>query len=222
MNSQSAIHGGTKDGEATVLSLAELVTWLGCVGVGIAGLLIPYPRPKAPAAQQAPTVAQIVHVQLTNDQPPAAVPDIAPPAAPNEVVPQPPAPPAAVAAPAAPAMAAVAVPPSPAITFAQPAQTPPQTATHQPDKPQRIVYGQGEGRQPAPEYPPEAATAHQQGSVVVRFIVGQDGRVQSAQAYKPCPFPLLNQSAVRAVRETWRFRPGPVRNYEVTIQFQLQ
>jgi TonB family protein len=92
----------------------------------------------------------------------------------------------------------------------------------QPAKPQRIIYGQGEGRQPAPDYPREAAMAHQQGNVIVRFVVGEDGRVQSAQAVVPCPYPLLNQSAVRAVRETWRFRAGPVRNYEVTIVFQLK
>ncbi len=66
--------------------------------------------------------------------------------------------------------------------------------------------------------------AHQQGSVVVRFIVGENGKVQSAQAVVPCPFALLNQAAVRAVRENWRFRPGPPSrgNYEVTIVFQLR
>ena len=76
--------------------------------------------------------------------------------------------------------------------------------------------------QPAPEYPIESQLAGQHGVVVVRFTVDQDGNVTTAQAIQPCPWPLLNQSAVRAVRETWHFRPGPVRAYEVSIQFVLR
>jgi protein TonB len=87
---------------------------------------------------------------------------------------------------------------------------------------QQITYGQGEGRQPAPEYPREAQLAHQQGVVVIRFTVDEEGSVVEADATTPCPFPLLNQAALRAVRETWRFPPGAPRAYEVAIRFQLR
>ena len=97
-----------------------------------------------------------------------------------------------------------------------------QSLNAAPPTAQRLTYGQGEGRQPAPEYPREAAMAHQQGTIVVRFTVGEDGHVQNAQAITPCPYALLNQAAVRAVRENWRFRTGPVRTFEVSIEFQLK
>ena len=86
---------------------------------------------------------------------------------------------------------------------------------------QHLVFGRGEGKQPKPEYPLEAKLAHQQGTVVVEFTVGEDGRVQNAKVIESCPFPLLNQSAVRTVREQWRFRPGPARTLQVPIEYQL-
>jgi TonB family protein len=85
---------------------------------------------------------------------------------------------------------------------------------------QRLTYGQGEGQQPAPEYPLEADIAGQHGSILVRFTIGEDGRVTSAEATQPCPYPLLNQSAVRTIREEWRFKPGPVRIDEIIIEFK--
>jgi len=53
------------------------------------------------------------------------------------------------------------------------------------------------------------------------MTVAEDGRVTQAEAVSPCPWPVLNSAAVRAVRTTWRFRRGPVRVYEVSIQFQI-
>jgi TonB family protein len=85
--------------------------------------------------------------------------------------------------------------------------------------PTRIVYGQGEGQQPKPDYPLEAQIAREYGKVLVRFTIGQDGSVTSAEAIQPCPYPLLNQSAVRTIREEWRFEPGPVRVREIIIEF---
>ena len=134
--------------------------------------------------------------------------------------------------------------PSPAIAFALPTTGPaqivsdpksavptkPTTATTAPASAvpnivpavHRLVYGQGEGRQPAPEYPREAVLARQQGTVIVRFTVDEAGRVVSAAVAEPCPFAILNQAAVRAVSESWRFSPGPARSYEVSIEFQLK
>jgi protein TonB len=85
----------------------------------------------------------------------------------------------------------------------------------------RLTIGQGEGDQPLPEYPRESILGRQEGTVLVRLGVGADGRVLWAQVIAPCPWPLLNQSAVRTVREAWQFHAGPPRVYEVPIQFQL-
>jgi protein TonB len=86
---------------------------------------------------------------------------------------------------------------------------------------QQIVYGQGEGRQPAPEYPYRARREGQEGVVKVRFNVGEQGQVMFAEASAASPWPLLNEAAVKVVRERWRFRVGPARLYEVSIRFQI-
>jgi TonB family protein len=232
--------------DVSLVSVMTLVLWLSCVAVGIAGLWLRYPRPQPEIKPPPPVVAQVMHVELADDASPAP-PDIGPSQTPpEESGAQPPPMPSAASAAPAPSMIAVAAA-TPSIAFAQPVetsaktqivepkqaipvrppsvaatQTTPQYAGNAPTNPQRLTYGQGEGRQPAPEYPLEAKLAHQQGSVIVRFTVGEDGRVQNAQASKPSPFPLLNQAAVRAVRENWRFRPGPTRTYDVEIEFQLR
>jgi protein TonB len=92
------------------------------------------------------------------------------------------------------------------------AATPPAT---------RLTFGEGEGRQPPPEYPRQAILARQQGTVGLRFTVGEDGRILSVEVTLPSRWPLLNQAAERAVRDTWRFNPGPRRIYEVPIEFDL-
>jgi periplasmic protein TonB len=232
----------TEPGEVAIVPICTMVIWLGCLGVGIAGALIPYPRPRAPENEQAPVQAQVMHVELTND--PSPRPDIDPARSPVPV-PQfaPPAPPEQAAVPPAQPLVTLAVP-SPSIAFAQPTKSPSrivdarQAASAQPQPvaatlpsagretatpaaPKQLTYGEGEGRQPKPEYPREAIMARQQGTVVVQFTVGEDGRVQSAKAASPCPFAMLNQAAVRAVRETWRFREGPKRVFEVSIEFEL-
>jgi len=85
-----------------------------------------------------------------------------------------------------------------------------------------LTLGQGEGRQPIPDYPHDAVTQRQEGTVGVRFNVDENGRVSGIQAVRPCRWPLLNQAALRAVRERWRFNPGPPRVYDVAIVFQLE
>jgi protein TonB len=84
-----------------------------------------------------------------------------------------------------------------------------------------IVFGRGEGRQPAPEYPFQAQRQGQQGTVQIRFTVGENGRILDAALAGPCPWPLLNESALKAVRQTWRFTPGKSRLCQVSIHFTL-
>jgi TonB family protein len=87
---------------------------------------------------------------------------------------------------------------------------------------QPLTYGSGDGRQPSPTYPFAAQRQGQEGRVIVQFDVGEDGRVLDAAAIRPSPWPLLNAEAVRVIRERWRFRAGPLRRYEVSINFELR
>ncbi len=77
------------------------------------------------------------------------------------------------------------------------------------------------GRMPAPSYPAEARAKGQTGTVLVEFVVGENGRVVSAHAKQPSPWPILNERAVSAVRR-WRFPPGGVAKFVRPIVFKLK
>jgi protein TonB len=77
------------------------------------------------------------------------------------------------------------------------------------------------GRMPAPSYPSEARRKGQTGTVVIEFTVDSSGRVISAYAKSPSPWPLLNEEAVRTVRR-WKFPPGGVIKLQRPIVFQLR
>ncbi len=76
------------------------------------------------------------------------------------------------------------------------------------------------GRMPAPAYPAEARVKGQTGTVVIEFVVGDDGNVVSAYAKQACPWPVLNERAVSAVRR-WKFPPGKLTKYVRPIVFKL-
>ena len=219
--------------EMLLLPVITLVLWLGCAAIGWIGLTLQYARPRLPVKQPAPIQAEILNVELTGE--PLSPPDVAPP--PPDPL-QPPPLLQTMAPPQAPPMIAVAEP-MPAIAFPLPVegpvriveaneasyarQTAPVAAAPTPVAPvEAITYGQGEGKQPAPEYPRQAARAGQEGTVVIRFSVGANGRVLAAEAVSLAPWPLLNEAALRVVRERWRFRPDSVRLYEVSIRFKLK
>lgn len=88
--------------------------------------------------------------------------------------------------------------------------------------PQRLVFGVGDGIQPAPEYPGICVRRNQSGVVRVRFDVDENGRVSDAQVVGACLYGLLNESARNAILRHWRFSAGPQRLYEVDIEFKLQ
>jgi TonB family protein len=219
-------------GEPFILSVLTLVLWVSCLAVGWIGFTFPYARP-LPKPAEVPVIAQRIQVELTSDPLPPAEPASTPP---DPVAPPPL--PDNTTVPTAPPLLAVAEP-SPAIAFALPVEGPvrvveaAQAAFVRPVAPvtpapapapaaQPLTYGQGEGRQPAPSYPLAARRQGQEGTVLVRFTVGENGRVLAAEAAQPSPWPLLNDAALEAVRERWRFRAGPVRVYEVAIQFVLK
>jgi protein TonB len=205
--------------EISIIAFVTAAVWLFCLTVGLLGLRLRYARPVAPKAEVPPVQAQFVNVQITQSArsetpPPKAA---APPEAPSNSSP-----------PAAPALIPVAMA-SPAVLFARPVSGATTAVAARYAAPasngppvQRLVFGSGLGQQPAPEYPREAALAHEEGVVLVRFSVDSAGAVTSASAAEPCPFSLLNQSAVRTIRDEWRFPPGPPRLYEVSITFQLR
>ena len=92
--------------------------------------------------------------------------------------------------------------------------TAPNTAT-------ALSLGVGAGRQPSPSYPSQARRNNQQGTVVVEFLVGVDGKVLNAWLKSPCPYDSLNNSALSTIRNRWRFPEGPARRYKISIIFQL-
>jgi protein TonB len=77
------------------------------------------------------------------------------------------------------------------------------------------------GRMPAPVYPSEARRRGQTGTVLVEFTVDGSGKVISAYAKSPSPWPLLNNEAVRTVRR-WKFPPGEIMKLQRPIIFQLR
>ncbi len=230
--SESSISGAPVGQSSDTLLSAScvLVLWILCLLVGGVGLAIPYSRPVPPEKNAPPLQAEILEVELTPDQ--IVPPDIQPISEISE-------PPSLTELPSPPqpaAMIAVAAP-SPAISFALPVEGPtrvveakqasytvakaPVEAVALPTVAKPLTFGQGEGKQPRPEYPRRATREGQEGMVLVRFMVGENGRVLSAEAKTPSPWPLLNESAVRTVREQWRFPSGSIRLYEVVIRFQL-
>jgi protein TonB len=217
--------------------------------VGVVGLSVPYARPGPTALQPPPVVAEVLSVELTDD--PLPEPDGGAPAAGNFAQPPPAnavvqpfdAPPMIAVAAPSPAIAfalpvegpAKIVEPKQAAYF-QPSAN--QTATDANAQgngvgsggygaglggnAESLNFGRGDGRQPKPEYPRRARLEGQEGTVVVRFSVGENGRVVAAEAVVPSAWPLLNEEALRTIRERWRFRAGAVRVYEVSIRFQLE
>jgi TonB family protein len=214
------------------IPVLTLVIWSGCLLVGLAGAVWAYARPAPPAQEPPPITAEILNVELfAADSSPS--PELLP--TPNLLQPPPlTAPPV----PSAPPPMAVAAP-SPEIAFAVPITAPARIVpaveasfrnldapisepTPARLTPQSLTFGQGEGKQPAPEYPRVAQREGQEGVVTVLLSVGLDGRVLTAEAASPSPWPLLNDAAIRAVKNRWRFTPGGSRLFEVAIRFQLK
>jgi protein TonB len=215
-----------------LVPVITLVIWLGCLAVGILGLTLAYPGPRAVVSASSLVPVQLLDVELASVPlaPPEALPSPAPLAEPS------PAPrPAAV--PEAAPLVAVAAPSAP-VAFALPVEAPAKTApiaeaTHSRPgtaavvlsplpAPQSLTFGVGEGKQPAPSYPLAAVRAGQEGTVRVGFTVGEDGHVVSTRLVSASPWTMLNNSALQTIRYRWRFKAGAVRRYEVSIHFQLQ
>ncbi|MBL9135389.1 MAG: energy transducer TonB [Verrucomicrobiales bacterium] len=232
-----------------MIPVLTLVIWTGCATVGILGALLPYQHPPPRCADPQAIVATLLKIELTaqpfaaEDEAPAPTAADALPSPVPEPPPVTPAPPLlAVAEPnpkiafELPVDAPVRTGPAAEATFQQQARPAAPAAADTGATAgsatggvpgshglivQTLAFGRGEARQPAPDYPRQAVRERQEGTVVVRLTVDEDGHVIVAEAASPSPWPLLNAAALRTVRERWRFRPGPVRLYEVPIRFEL-
>lgn len=212
--------GFESNNDTPLVPVLTFVTWIVCLAIGLLGFLLTYSRPHQPVKVPESVKVERLVVELNN------APEISPE---NN---HPPGNAASAPLPAdamAPPPIAVAEP-SAAIAFAVPVEGPTRVvpfneATYA--KPttmpsvQRLTFGQGEGRQPSPQYPAQAIQQHQEGTVVVRLVVGENGQVSSAEATQPCPWPMLNEAALWAVRHQWRFPAGDLRVYEVAIRFEI-
>ncbi|ODU23621.1 MAG: hypothetical protein ABS95_03400 [Verrucomicrobia bacterium SCN 57-15] len=221
--------------------VVTFVIWGTCAVIGLAGFVYPYARP-TPPPRDTPIQAELINVQLNpvsrveSPRPQLASATVQSVAAPA------PAPKVATTIPEAPRLISVADPAK--VAFAVPVQpvqrvvtSTESTATVADSNPsaeaaatagstdgvaRQLTFGEGEGRQPAPEYPYRARKEGQEGIVRVRFTVGQNGRVLEAAPIARSPWRLLNEAALRVIRERWQFSQGETRVYEVSIRFEMR
>ncbi len=146
---------------------------------------LPPPPPPAPKPQlKQPTIAPAPQLIAIADPTPS-------PNAPVGVI-EPPAPLPPIAAPVAPAPPAPAAPP--------PA----------PPVPPRVELPSSDAdylQNPRPPYPPMSKRLNEQGSVIMRVLIGADGLPQKAEIRKSSGFIRLDESAATTVMK-WRYVPG--------------
>ncbi len=78
-----------------------------------------------------------------------------------------------------------------------------------------------------PRYPEDARLRNWEDSLIVRYVIGKDGRVKDVIVLVPPGRPVFAETAVKAIR-TWRFKPmvkdGETREviHELTVYFKLE
>ena len=83
-------------------------------------------------------------------------------------------------------------------------------------------------RNPPPDYPSMSRLRHESGTVVVRVLIGLDGRAQAAQIEESSGYARLDDAALTTARDRWRYRPGTHGGvpeamwFNVPIRFVLQ
>jgi len=152
----------------------------------------PRPKDEPPPPPPPPPEPRPSKQVVTPAPQPIAIADPTPaPNAPVGVI-EPPAPLPPVAAPVAPAPPAPVAPP--------PA----------PPAPPRIELPSSDAdylQNPKPPYPPVSKRLNEQGSVIMRVLIGVDGLPQQAEIRKSSGFARLDESAATTVMK-WRYVPG--------------
>lgn len=204
-----------------------LAVWITCAGMGAMGLAVGWPALAVRHVEPQPIQAELIETQLQQDAPAAAAapPELSPvPSA--ETPPQAPDLPDLPPLPQLPEFVEKVAPVAPQTKPETKARTSPaRVNTERPTGSptvQNLTMGVGEGRQPAPEYPRDALSRRQEGTVMIQFLVGAEGQVLSAEVWQASPWSLLNDAALRTVRGRWHFAAGPVRLYRVPIRFRIQ
>lgn len=230
------------------LNIGTLANWLSVTLFGAVALAVSPWRtvaPAPPAEDLGVAIEEVNLGEMTAAEPDSWVESGEPsevPPPPEEIVPAPPELPEIAEfspLPELPDLPAPAVKPAPQPAETQPAPRPsprkstaasstsgrPATATGRPGS--SAATGMSDaarlasGRMPAPSYPAAARRAGQTGTVMIEFTVDASGRVISAYAKSPSPWPLLNEEAVRTVRR-WKFPAGGVMKLQRPIVFQLR
>lgn len=231
------------------LNTGTLAAWLSVAVAGVAGLLLPDRDPRSPARSAEVTTIEWKEPEITlnpDDEPAPEMIEPAPAMETEDPVPKPPEMPEIAEMEPLPEIPDLPPPPQP---VAKPIESIRKSAAPAPrhvDPPRRTVSSPpannqtratqaaapasgaaaqtsrlAAGRMPAPAYPSESRRKGQTGTVVVEFTIDTSGRVISAVAKSPSPWPLLNEEAVRTVRR-WRFPPGAVMKIQRPIVFQLR
>jgi protein TonB len=227
------------------LNIGTLATWLSVAGFGTVGVIVPqwHPSPVIPGEAETTLINQDFTLGETAPLSSGVASAETTPAAPAEVLSPPPelAPMAELEPlPEIPALPAPAIKPAASsATRKTVGGTSAGAESSPPGRRQSASSGRGvaggtstssgmssasrlaAGSMPAPSYPAECRRKGQTGTVLVEFTVDSDGRVISAQAKSPSPWPLLNNEAVRTVRR-WKFPPGGVMKLQRPIVFQLR
>lgn len=198
------------------------------------------PAPAAPAPEPTPATAPAPAVQRqTTPRPKATIPvnraePVSPAVQPARLTPDPGAPapatpPAASPAPeSAPAATTVAKPAAPSTTG--PATTP-ATGSNRSSEDEapgpRLVSGVAYLREPAPEFPAASRRLGEQGTVMVKVLVDEQGHAAEVQIHRSSGFNRLDRAASRAVAQAV-FRPYSINGRAqsawtiVPIHFKLE
>jgi protein TonB len=143
--------------------------------------------------------------------------------------PQPEVPPAAAETSTA-SLVQAAPAPSPPTLHTLPVAAAPAPPPPAPPAPPRVELPSTDAdylQNPKPVYPPLSKRLNEQGTVLIRVLVGADGLPQQARVARSSGYERLDQAALAAV-QAWRFVPGKRAGvpeamwFDVPISFVLQ
>lgn len=194
----------------------------------------PPPPPQVVPARVPPPPAPAAPAPPSPPKPKPAPPSVKP--RPRAAPPQPapvaqalPTAPVVVPTPSAP-IAAEPVP-TPVAAPAPPAPAPSPSAPPAPPTPAVVVQPSTQAahlNNPPPPYPAMSRRLGETGRVMVRVLIGPDGRAQDARIQRSSGYERLDQVALDTARDRWRYVPG-TRNgvpeamwFNVPINFVLE
>jgi protein TonB len=84
--------------------------------------------------------------------------------------------------------------------------TPPPPPIHAPAAPTTFDPRTADGYFPPPDYPPLAHAHQYQGTATLEIFVDANGKVTSVKVQKSSGYTILDEAAVKTVKERWRFK----------------